>query len=83
MKKYQGFILISIIFWYRLLFYSFKSYSQKISNGKKVLLDHLNVNKLIKLPVCIGSNPLYCKNGINIPAIVDVPKKYKKVNDSK
>lgn len=42
----------------------------------------LNVNKLIKLPVCIGSNPLYCKNGINIPAIVDVPKNTK-VNDSK
>ena len=38
----------------------------------------LNVNKLIKLPVCIGSNPLYCKNGINIPAIVDVPKNTKK-----
>lgn len=63
-----------------ILFYSFKLIT-KISNGKSPTRP-LNVNKLIKLPVCIGSNPLYCKNGINIPAIVDVPK-IQKVNDSK
>ena len=38
----------------------------------------IRVYKLIKLPISIGSNPLYCKNGISIPPIVDTPKNKKK-----
>ena len=38
----------------------------------------LNVNKLIKLPVSIGSNQKKKKNGINIPLILAKPKNKKK-----
>ncbi len=59
------------------IFFMVLSLSQKYPTEKSPT-NPIRVYKLIKLPICIGSNPLYCKNGINIPPIVADPKNKKK-----